>query len=296
MKSRTENILITPEMAFEILSESEHQYQRPLRRTQVDFLVKEIKAGRFVSNTISICVLNGHKRYLVNGQHTLNAIFESGISLNLPVQTFDVKSEEEVAFIYGTIDKQKKRTIGDTLRAHDMEGQLDMSYTSVTRYARAAKYLLGNFKSSNDHIMISEMEIMDFMRDWAEYARKYITSIEMSGGLRVTLERSDVFSIGLITSRYSKKADEFWHYVATDDGLRVGDPRKTLHNYLSDTGLSGGNIGFSRKKKIIRLSESIRCVVLAWNAFVDNKQMKILRVSNPTLPFTIKDTPYKNLV
>lgn len=296
MENTIENILITPEMALEILSQSDHEYQRPLRKARVDFLAKEIKAGNFLSNTIALCVNGSEKKYLVNGQHTLNAIFESGIAVNLPVQTFHVANKDEIASVYARIDKQQKRTRADTFRAYDMEQKLDMTYTAVNRYGACAYFMINNFKKTDEKTLISEFEVMDFMVEWKQYAKQFFASIEMSGALRIPLERKEVFSVGLMTCRHSTRADEFWHYVATDDGLHIGDPRKTLHNWLQEAGIGGGNIGFTRKKRIVRTSESIRCVVTAWNAFIEDRQLKILSIKNPSLPFTIKDTPYKNLV
>lgn len=295
MENTIENILITPEMALEILSQSDHEYQRPLRKARVDFLAREIKAGNFLSNTIAICIDGSGKKYLVNGQHTLNAIFESGIAVNLPVQTFYVASKGDVAFVYARIDKQQKRTRGDTFRAYDMENKLGMSYTAVNRYGACAYFVLNNLKGSGEKGLISEFEVIEFMTEWNQYAKQFFTSIEMSNALRIPLERKEVFAVGLITSRYSKRADEFWHYVATDDGLHIGDPRKTLRNWLIDTGIGGGNNGQSRKKRLIRTVESIRCVVVAWNAFLEGKQLKVLSIKNPSLPFTINDTPYKKI-
>lgn len=296
MENTIENVLITPEMAFEMLSSSDHEYQRPLRKVRVEFLAKEMKAGNFLSNTIAFCINGSDKKYLVNGQHTLNAIFESGVSVNLPIQTFHVSSKDDIGSVYARIDKQQKRSRADTFRAYDMEHKLDMTYTAVNRFGACAFYMLNNFKGQNEKTMISEFEIMDFMVEWQQYAKQFFVSIEMSGSLRIPLERKEVFALGIMTSRHSKRADDFWHFVATDDGLHVGDPRKTLHNWLGESGVSGGNVGFTRKKRIIRTSESIRCIVTAWNAFIEGRQLKILSIKNPSLPFTIKDTPYKNLV
>jgi hypothetical protein len=296
MKNTIENVKITPEMAYEILSATDHEYQRPLRKGWVDFLAKEIKAGNFLSNNIALCVNGDEKKYLVNGQHTLNAIFESGIAITLPIQTFYVQNKDDIASIYSRFDKQHKRTRADTFRAFDMETKLEMSYTAVNHYGACAYFILNNFSRNVDRELVSEREVMDFMHEWKPYAKQYFASIELAGSLRVPLERREIFSIGLMTSRHSRQADDFWHYVVTDDGLYVGDPRKTLHNWLSESGVGGGNVGYTRKKRIVRTSESMRCVVAAWNAFIEGRKLKILSIKNPSLPFTIKDTPYKNLI
>lgn len=295
MNSTIENVLVTPEIALEILSQSDHEYQRPLSRSHVNFLAKEMKAGNFLSNTIALCQNGTSKRYLINGQHTLNAIFESGISLTLPIQVFSVESKDDVYSYYARLDKHRKRTRADTFRAFDMENKLGMNYTAVNRYGACANFMLNGLKSSGGHqVPVSDFEVMNFMIDWQEYAKQFLVSIEASNSLRIPLERKEVFSVALITFRYSSRAYDFWSYVATDDGLHVGDPRKTLRKWLDDSGMFGGNIGSSKKKRITRTPESIRAVVAAWNAYIDGRQLQFLLIRNPSLPYTIKDTPYKD--
>jgi hypothetical protein len=259
-------------------------------------LAKLIKTGNFLTNNIALCVNGDGKKYLVNGQHTLNAIFEAGISITLPIQTFHIQSKDDVAAVYSRFDKQHKRTRADTFRAFQMEAKLEMSYTAVNHYGACAYFMLNNLNRAVNRTSISDDEVMDFMHEWKPYAKQYFSSIELSGSLRIPLERREIFSIGLMTSRHSKRADDFWHFVVTDDGLYVGDPRKTLHNWLSDSGVGGGNVGYTRKKRIVRTSESIRCVVAAWNAFIEGRKLKVLSIKNSSLPFNIKDTPYKNLI
>jgi hypothetical protein len=293
MNSTIENVLITPEMAFEILGQSDTEYQRPLRKKQVEFLAREMKAGRFLSNTIALCVNGSDKKHLVNGQHTLNAIFESGVSLELPVQTYHIDGKDDVASIYARIDKQMKRSRADTFRAYGMEERLGMGYTDVNRFGACGYYVLNNFKDGHGNTIISEQEVIDFMLDWNETARAYFSHIENTGLVRVAYMRREVFAVGLLTCRHSKQAADFWKYTASDDGLFIGDPRKTLHQWMKDSGVSGGN--GSQKRKVVSTAESIRSVALAWNAYIDERTLKIIRIVNPTLPFTIKDTPYKNI-
>lgn len=289
MNSTIEKKVITPEIAEDILSSSIMEYQRPLRKGHVKFLAKEIKAGRFGTNTISICENGKGEQYLVNGQHTLRAIIEAETPLLLTVEIYKVSSVEQVMDIYSLIDKPIKRTRTDTFRVHKLEEELGLSRTFVDRYARASFYILNNFKRTNAE-NVDDKELIGFMRDWLIPAKAYLTAIESCDGLRIAMERTDVLTVGLITSKYSEKAFDFWNLVVTDDGLRSGDPRKILRKWLEETGRKGG--GSSRKQRQVETQTALRCLISAWNAYIEGREMKLIRILNSSLPFTILDTPY----
>jgi hypothetical protein len=293
MKSTVEKKVITPEIAFSLL-QSDHEYQRPLKRKWVSFLAKEMTAGNFVTNTIGICEDSDGKKYLVNGQHTLSAIFESGVTLELPVETFFINNSEDVASIYSVVDKQKKRTRADTLRAYKLEEKLDLPYTFINSFSTSAYFILNNFRGQSGVGLITDKEVVEFMVEWSEFAKKYYRSIEHCNTQRHSFMRKDIMSIGIITSRYSSKSHEFWSLTSTDDGLRLGDPRKTLRRWIEDVGYSGTG-GSTAKKRLVGTQTAVRCVAIAWNAYVEGRETRILSVKNPSLPFSIKESPFVNI-
>ena len=84
---------ITPEWAKKILDEK-NTGNRPVSRLHVDTLAKEISKGKWKVNGDTMC-LNGDM--LIDGQHRLAAVVQSGISIqafvidNLPSDVFDTK-------------------------------------------------------------------------------------------------------------------------------------------------------------------------------------------------------------
>ena len=78
-----EPILVTPEMALAWLTEMPYRGQRAVRQHRVDELAEEMRQGRFRLSTIDIRRVGpkgSGQRYLINGQHRLLAIVESGIA------------------------------------------------------------------------------------------------------------------------------------------------------------------------------------------------------------------------
>jgi hypothetical protein len=291
-----EIVLISPVTANELLNTCSVAYQRRLRDRHVDHLEKLMKSGDFESNTIVIAeVEKTGKRFLLNGQHTLYAISSSGCTISLPVQTYIVEDEDDIPPIYASLDKQNKRTPSDTYRAYALADELGITDSALNRYSACAGFMLNGLKRENAKSIITESERIEFMRSWIDSAKKYWAAIENSSQLRTLLERREVFAVGLITCKYSNHAHEFWHGVATDDGLKIGDPRKTLRGWLEDTALTSSGFVSKNKRRVVGVSTALRSVVLAWNSYVEGKQLKVIIVKNPSLPFTIKGTPYKNI-
>lgn len=111
MNSKKEFKTITPEIAQMMLLEYKYEFQRQVRESRVSYLAKEITHGRFLANTLFLCQNGEGKTYLLNGQHTLNAIVKSGVSLKLPVETFYVEDYTDIAKVYKRIAKQRNRKL-----------------------------------------------------------------------------------------------------------------------------------------------------------------------------------------
>ena len=147
-----EKVFVTPEMAKQILAESNYERQRPFRKGWSDYISNEISAGRFSLNTLAFCQNGSGKKYLVNGQHTLTAIVNSNIGLHLPVVTIQTDTPQEVDQNYTKLDIQRKRTIADVLRALGLEEELGISSRSLNHYASAAKIILFGFSGGGTQL------------------------------------------------------------------------------------------------------------------------------------------------
>lgn len=88
-------------------------------------------------------------------------------------------------------------------------------------------------------------------------------------GGKSKLYASGVMAVALVTLRHQPaKAVQFWRGIADDDGLRKGDPRKTL---LQDFESRRVNYGTHLQRIIPSIT--------AWNAFYEGRNISIIRVS-----------------
>lgn len=278
---------ITPVVAKRMLDTMQYEGQRNLRLEHVHYLAKEMKEKRFIGNTIKICVLPGGTEFIVNGYHTLHAINESGLPQTMPVEFTSVKARSDIDKIYARTDRALKRTRADTVRVYGLEEAFGLPVSTLNRFAASAVIIMRDFSSGGGLSYVSDDEVVLFMMDWIDACKKYLEFIKETP-LTQPMTMRHVFPIGLVTTRYSKQAEEFWPKVATDDMLAFDDPRKTLNKWVSETGLSKE----SSHRRVVSLPLGMRSVATAWNAFVENRPLQFLRVLNTTLPVVIRDTPY----
>lgn len=117
--------IITPAIAKTMLEKNGGN--RPLNKRHVKSLVREMTLGRWKTNGDTICI-NGDK--LIDGQHRLHAVVESGITITtlvvegLPSDVFDTK------------DVGKRRSPADTLAVKGETNccKLAAVLTAVDRY------------------------------------------------------------------------------------------------------------------------------------------------------------------
>jgi hypothetical protein len=97
-------------------------------------------------------------------------------------------------------------------------------------------------------------------------------------------------AVALITCHYcAESAAEFWKQVAFVDGIKTGDPRKLLHEFLVSVGVNGG--GALSSKKIASTGYICRAVSAAWNAYLEGRELKQIKAFEEA-PIKILGTPW----
>lgn len=101
------------------------------------------------------------------------------------------------------------------------------------------------------------------MREWASEAGVIFGAMSLAPGFNKSLfYRGAVLAVALVTCRYSpEKAIGFWGGAATDDGLRNGDSRKALINWLRNNSV--------RKAQAMQHRAAIAC----WNSWFKDKSL-----------------------
>jgi len=145
MESKT--VLITPEIAEDLLSRN--TANRPLKRNDVEFLKSQLKAGEWQLTHQGIAISDDGS--LLDGQHRLKAIQETGISAEMLV-TFNASKS-----IFSVLDIGRKRSAADLLYIEGGNG--------CTIAAAVKLYLLYHTKPTfawrgNVHRLVSNLAVL----------------------------------------------------------------------------------------------------------------------------------------
>lgn len=292
---------ITPKQAAAWLDHN-YEHNRPLSQPHVKFLAREMELGRFTLATIHFMYV-GNDVHLVNGQHTLHAIVFSGKAQTCVVIREHGCNSADLPKMFMHYDIQRKRTFADSVRAFGMVEELGIPFHGLNSAAAAIQYGYSGFgtraRASHRRIeadgqlrYLSVADLFELVPKWEDEVKLMFLAIE--GGQRdVTkvVRTAKVFSVGLITAYYQPdKAIEFWNGVAMDDGLSIGDPRKTLSKWLPKT---------SRRSTMITdtpipADVVTKAVSYCWNAFFEDRLFHrvAVREDRRANPLVLAGTPY----
>lgn len=276
---RTE--FVTREVAEQWL-ERQFGGQRNMREHHVFLLAGEMERGTFVPhNAITFAVLNG-ERYLIDGQHRLNAVALYGKAVPMPILEIPVKDMEEVRRLYGNIDQGLKRSATDAIRAMGLSEEFGLAERRVQRMSGALRVIATRFTDTTGGATRGETRRQraltrsnavntTLLRAWEREVHRYYEIVE--GGepsIIAMFERAAVLGCALLTVRYAEdSAEEFWRGASRDDGLAMHDPRKRFIVWLRDT-------------KKPKAGEIARAFSVTWRSFLKGNDLKLIRYNMRT--------------
>lgn len=288
---------VSPSQAQHWLEKCNYPYNRPISRSQVNILKLAISKGHFnEGSAIHFGVLGG-KDYLLDGQHRLTAIVETGVSQPMTIIYGQVETFDQMAHIYARFDRHMKRTAGDTYAAFNLGGITQLQRRQMTKADSAIRLIMSGFSFSakDKGKFYTDFEVMDKIKYYQGHIRNYY---ELIAGCREKLRdamlRRSTMAIALVTldeaTRYipSSRVYEFWQRVADGDKLERDDPRASLRDKLLVTRISGGdNRGQTQQLSLI---DACKIVAIAWNSYIDGKHLS--RFVIPDGAISIKLTDY----
>lgn len=243
---------ITPEMAKKWLKKN--TCNRPLRWKWVLFLAEQQSNGRWKVNGDAIRF--SHDGRLIDGQHRLYAIIESGVTIRSYVITgLDFE-------VFDTVDGGSKRTGGDILSILGEKNATTLA--GALMYLK--KYLSGSMTISTSMSPVEMEELLNEnpdIRDSVKHCVKYRTKM---------FSTSLMSALHYVFSYYDQEeADRFAEKLSTGVGLESGDPvyvlrERLMQNLISKSKLPGGVVG--------------ALMIRAWNATRDGKKVKFVQWKN----------------
>jgi len=246
-------IVITPETALKLLENN--VMNRPLSEKHVNNIAAALLRGEWILNGDAIRLSKCGK--LLDGQHRLNAVVRSGVSIDtIIIDGLDVSS-------FHTIDVgRKNRGAADVLAISG-----ESNYCALSNALLVIWMLENNEKSPYGGQKITVAQVEETL-ERNPLIRNYLTT---SKEIK-TLMSVGVFSAihYLYSIEHKEKADDFYEKFSTGYGLEYGSPIALLRDRLMKNRASKAKLG---RKNVLAL------LIKAFNAHILNKKVFVLKYS-----------------
>jgi hypothetical protein len=281
--------VLTPVQANQILVHGQFEGQRQIMKDHVRVLADIMQRGKWEQkDKIDFANLDGNL-ILINGYHRMSAQVESGKSILWTIVIHPCETIKDVRELYYKFDTNTKtRGASQILNGINYAEEAGLSKTIAKALYGAIPVIASGFsKAVKDRDIMTTRSTDRRLAMADEYigaAKLYekclgTTSVRVSGKLR----SAGVTAVALVTLRYQpSKAVEFWTGVASNDGLRKGDPRLALYNDM-----------LSRSMNVGSQVQSIFAPAYAWNAWYSDRDIKIIKVYARSRA-SIDGTPYED--
>lgn len=299
MTSNVNFVTVTPDMARKMLSEYQYIGQRKYRPDRAKYLADEIARDSLeeITQVVLSSQINDGRKYLINGQHTLNAI----VMANKPARVVLVETEKNddtaTAKVYGVIDTNLTRSTADALAALHLASELGFTPSQLNQIGAAVRMIRLNFKQTDK----SRMHLDDMVRLIREYSESadsyYETIVGCSKEIQYASRRQSTLAVALLTFQYSAKkytfhtVREFWKGAIFDDAIAEYDPRKDTYKFLLTTGVQGGMWG-SKYQKLRSARYMAHYIAGCFNDYIEGKNNKSRRVLDESKPVVLLGTPF----
>lgn len=245
--------LITPDVAHEMLGRNTHN--RNPRKATVSAYARDMLNGDWRWNGESIKFASDGT--LLDGQHRLMAVIESGVS----VQTLVIRGLPNE--VQETVDGGAKRTFSDVLRLRGETNCTVLAATvrSVSTWKNGYRSMKGSGKHTNAQLL-STLEEIPWLRDGMTQISRVQASVHLPasvGGL----------CWWLFMSIDAEDANFFFEALSSGENMAAGDPIYELRRVLSS---SQDAIRGERN-----LTWLLAVVIKAWNKYRDGEKVAQLK-------------------
>ena len=259
METITREVLMTPEMALEMLKINTRN--RPLNKSKVLEYESLMKRGMWKYNGEPVIVGKGN--VLLDGQHRLAAIIKAKVSQKILIV------ENIEADVFDTIDVGKARTGGDMLAILDVKDASKVA--SIIGAYRSLCLKRTNINNSSSVLSKSEVvsiyrEMPDFWQDLNKmggtiYRRLRLFTHSRVGGYIAFLVLEKKHNL-------EKVYNFFWQLVSSEnvENETINVLREKLLKDIT------GQYRLTPKYKHV-------CIVKAWNSYISGKTLNTIRYS-----------------
>lgn len=272
-------VTLNPAQMNTILRECEYDRQRNIDANHVAVLAEIMRRGQWeVRDKLDFARLNG-RLILVNGYHRAHAQVAAGLNVEWTIVIHDVKSLEDVRALYTRFDTNVRTRGSDAILngySFDQYGLLAVTARGLFNAAPIIADGLAAYRQGRGSFARRIMEDrLAVARSFVDEARIYDGFVrELPLKQRSKFLTSGTMAVALVTLAHQEAlARLFWEAVLASDGLRKGDPRLALNQFI----LSAGLKGFTATQQYI-----YACTV-AWNAVWEKRELQYIRIGKTAL-------------
>lgn len=279
---------VDPVLAGTILAEAHYKGQRTINEQHALLLGMEMEQGTFLPDTQLAFGRLADDIYLLNGRHRMHAVQLSGRTVRFSIVVYEVKREAELGSLYCRFDTMvRKRSgaqiISATGLADEDPGGLGRPVAQLL-YSTTPLLMIGFERVQHGQRKVETRNVdrrVEFAKPWKPAAIRYQRCLDGARGRLPSRFRSiGVAAVAFATLCHQPDlAEVFWSYAIANDGLHVGDPRRTL--YLDLVGRQG---------KPGTEYDLARVAATAWNAYFEKRPLKLIKVLDA--PIRIAGTPF----
>lgn len=263
--------IITPQIAKEYL-ETNLDRQRNVTKSHRFHLAQQMARGQWVMTGEPIMFdVDGR---LVNGQHRLWAIIDSGVSLEFVV----IRDIPRESFL--SMDRGKVRSNANIFAIHGTKNHTTLASATfgVLNYRRAlavTKVINGKVVRGGSLNTYTRPSSSELIAEYDANAESYDHAANLASYMKKLCAPSVVATLSALAMidacHNSWEVKLFWESIKTGAGLMNGDPELVLLNKLR-----------SNDKRSAKLTTNTTLImaVKCWNAYISNRRISTVRAED----------------
>lgn len=269
-------VKLTPAKMGVVLRECRYDRQRQVDDKHVATLAEYMRRGLWRDkDQLSFARFDG-RLTLVNGYHRANAQLASGKDILWAIVIYECDTVDQVRALYHRFDTNlRKRSDQSILKGVGFAEEVGLAPGAATSLYRAVPIIADGMvvrvnKTGTD---VFSRRIVDdrlaLAKEYAPAAAAFEAMVKpATPRLRKKLGNATTYAVALVTTKLQPDtAQEFWGGMAENDGLRRYDPRAVLFADMMGRNFHTGTI-----------SQGLVVPALAWNAFWERRDLKIIKV------------------
>ena len=281
-------ITLAPGIAARLLDEMNFPGQRKRKPFRVGEHLARIRKGTWNPEyPVTLLVMPDRAMWLADGQHRMEAIAQSGISIRVRINLMQANNEHEARRIYAGFDRPEYiRTQHEMLDGLGAVEETGLKRETVRCLFRALPIILNHMEHarSNQEKAAAARSVetrLDVLPVWAPAAAIYESIVDTAErALKQPLYGAGVMAVALYVLRHQPaRAQDFWNGVVDAGALNKDDPRQRLMWDLLNRHLNDGSI-----------RQGIQMTALAWTRWCEGTRMKMIRCAEGA-PIVIWGTP-----